>query len=70
MHLNNQLRVDSEVAITFRLQLHFPITQHYKWRTVQETWMNAQPEGSRIALLQIDTLRCQVKELEHKGGQR
>ena len=28
-----------------------------------------QPEGSHIGLLQIDTLRCQQKELEHKGGQ-
>jgi len=28
------------------------------------------PVGSHIALSQIDTLRCQQKELEHKGGQR
>ena len=28
-----------------------------------------QPEGGCIALSQIDTLRCQRKELEHKGGQ-
>ena len=26
--------------------------------------------GSHITLSQIDTLRCQRKELEHKGGQR
>ena len=28
-----------------------------------------QPEGSHIVLSQIDTLHCQQKELEHKGGQ-
>ena len=28
------------------------------------------PVGSHIALSQIDTLCCQRKELEHKGGQR
>ena len=27
-------------------------------------------EGSHIVLSQIDTLHCQQKELEHKGGQR
>ena len=29
-----------------------------------------QPQGSRIALPQINTLHCQRKELKHKGGQR
>ena len=29
-----------------------------------------QPEESHMVLSQIDTLRCQRKELEHKGGQR
>ena len=29
-----------------------------------------QPQGSLIILLQIVTLRCQQKEVEHKGGQR
>ena len=28
------------------------------------------PVGSDIILSQIDTMRCQWKELEHKGGQR
>ena len=73
----------SEVAIMLRLQLQYalPVTQHYKRRTVQEIsriqllqkmWVESmtQPEGSRITLSQIDTLRCQRKELKHEGGQR
>ena len=28
------------------------------------------PVGNHFALSQIDTLHCQQKELEHKGGQR
>ena len=29
---------------------------------------HAQPEESHTVLSQIDTLHCQQKELEHKGG--
>ena len=29
-----------------------------------------EPVGSHISLSQINILRCQQKELEHKGGQR
>ena len=73
--------MEGEVAITFCFHIRFTHCTALQMKnstrsipainpvTMENTGnKSTQPQGSRITLLQIDTLLCQRKELEHKAS--